>query len=85
MFRVRNGYDADAKVTVKLAREMFNAVESNYERLISEARKEWERRFAGSDPSDACVTLWISGINSREFTRRFPLESFREVRSLVRN
>jgi hypothetical protein len=82
---LHNGYDPDAELPAKLAHVMFSAVERKYGRLICEVRKEWERRFAGSDPSDACVTVRINGTNSREFARHFPLEHSRRLGSFVRN
>jgi hypothetical protein len=85
MPRLHNGYEPDAELPVKLAQAMLSAVERNYGRLICEARKEWQRRCLGFDPSDACVTVRINGTNSREFVRRFPLEHSRRLGSFVRN
>ena len=36
------------------------ALDNNFQRIRETARKEWERRFAGNDPSDACVSVRIS-------------------------
>jgi hypothetical protein len=36
------------------------AIETSYQRLIESAREEWERRFAGKDPSDDSVSIRIS-------------------------
>jgi hypothetical protein len=69
-----NGYQSENALPAKLAQIMLRAVERKYDRLIRAARKEWERRFAGSDPSDACITIRINGVDSREFARFFPLE-----------
>ena len=35
------------------------AFENNFRRIVEAARDEWERRFAGNDPSDACVSVRI--------------------------
>ena len=35
------------------------ALDVNYRRLINAAKSEWEERFAGQDPSDACVGVHI--------------------------
>ena len=35
------------------------ALDRNFERLISAARAEWERNYAGKDPADACVSVRI--------------------------
>lgn len=37
------------------------ALDLSYQRLARVARTEWERRFGGNDPSDACVSVRISG------------------------
>jgi hypothetical protein len=36
------------------------AIEISYRRLIESARENWERRFAGQDPADGCVSVRIS-------------------------
>jgi hypothetical protein len=35
------------------------ALDQNYRQILERARNEWERKFAGSDPSDACVSVRI--------------------------
>lgn len=35
------------------------AIDLSYQRLVGTARAEWERRFPGKDPSDACVKVRI--------------------------
>ncbi len=37
-----------------------DALEKNYRRVLQSASDEWENRFAGNDPSDACVTVRIT-------------------------
>ena len=64
---------------------MFRTLENKHGRLISDARKEWECRFAGSDPSDACVAVRINGIDSRQLARFFPLQYSRQLQSLLSN
>ena len=34
-----------------------HALDRNYRRLLATARADWERFFAGKDPSDACVSI----------------------------
>ena len=45
-------------------RQLINGLQhtlhANYDRLLQAAKKEWESKFAGSDPSDACVTVRIA-------------------------
>jgi hypothetical protein len=36
------------------------AVDHNFRRLFETAKNEWEQRFAGNDPSDACVSVKIT-------------------------
>lgn len=40
------------------------ALDGAYGRVVQTARREWERNFGGSDPSDACVTVRISDANT---------------------
>ena len=52
---------------------MLRAIEKKYGRLLCAARKEWERRFAGRDPADACVSVRISaGTGPEDRARMFP-------------
>jgi hypothetical protein len=45
-------------------RQLINGLQhtlhANYGRLLQAAKKEWESKFAGNDPSDACVTVRIT-------------------------
>jgi hypothetical protein len=82
---LHNGYKPNGELPRKVAQAMLRAVERNYGRLIAEARKEWERRCAGRDPSDACVTVRVNGRDSREFARLFPLEFSRRLERFVTN
>lgn len=56
-------------------------LEKNYARVLHAAGREWERRFAGKDPSDACITVSVSGSDQTfsgppAHARRFlPLDS----------
>ena len=74
MVYLHNSYESKSKVLRGFAQAMLCALEKKYARLISVAEKEWECKFAGTDPSDACVTVRIIGADSREFTNLFPLE-----------
>jgi hypothetical protein len=85
MAELRDNYMPKDELRRQLFLALFRAAERKYGRLISEARKEWECRFAGSDPSDACVAVRISGIDSRQLARFFPLEYSRQSQSLVSN
>ncbi|HEX8680267.1 MAG TPA: hypothetical protein VF683_09925 [Chthoniobacterales bacterium] len=49
----------------ELAAGLRTAIDGKYGRIFQAARREWERTFAGRDPSDACVSVRISGGNGR--------------------
>ena len=36
------------------------ALDMNYSRLLETAKQQWERNFAGKDPSDACVSVRVA-------------------------
>jgi hypothetical protein len=37
-----------------------HALDVSYERALAAARTQWEQRFEGNDPSDACVSVRIT-------------------------
>ncbi len=45
----------------ELISALRNALDGKYGRLVQAARREWERSFRGPDPSDACVSVRITG------------------------
>jgi hypothetical protein len=44
------------------------AIDMNYSRLLGTATQQWERNFAGKDPSDACVSVRVSAGNSQRLS-----------------
>jgi hypothetical protein len=44
----------------RLINGLRQALDMNYARVLVAASTQWERNFAGKDPSDACVTVRIS-------------------------
>jgi len=44
--------------------ELQDSLDRKYRGLLAAARKRWERRFTGKDPSDACVSVTISSAPS---------------------
>ena len=44
----------------RLITGLRHALDMNYARVLAAANTQWERNFAGKDPSDACVTVRIS-------------------------
>ena len=54
------GYGTDRISNRHMIEALRRALEKNYSRILQAAGTEWERRFAGKDPSDACVTIRIA-------------------------
>jgi hypothetical protein len=44
----------------RLIDALRQALDSNYSRLLETAQQQWERNFAGEDPSDACVSVRVT-------------------------
>ena len=44
----------------ELIEGLQQTLHANHARLLEAAKQEWESRFAGPDPSDACVTVRIT-------------------------
>ena len=53
-------YGTDRISNRHMIEALRKALEKNYSRVLQAAGTEWERRFAGKDPSDACVTIRIA-------------------------
>lgn len=70
-----NDCESHSDLSVEFAHSMLRAIEKKYGALICAARKEWEHRFAGRDPADACVSVRISAEAwPHDRARMFPLE-----------
>ena len=50
----------DEMLKIEIAEGFQRALDNNFQRLRENARREWESRSAGNDPSNACVTVRIS-------------------------
>ena len=50
----------DELLKTEITEGMHRALDKNFERVRENARREWESRFGGNDPSDACVSVRIS-------------------------
>jgi hypothetical protein len=86
MTRFHNGCEPNGEFSHHFAKTTVQAIEKMYGALISAARKEWERRFTGRDPADACVNVRISGAEPKEERSRvFPLEVYRARAPFVTN
>jgi hypothetical protein len=57
---LQEGDVTNQDITTKIAMGMFRAAKRNYARLFEAAQEEWERCYAGPDPSDACVSVRIT-------------------------
>jgi hypothetical protein len=45
----------------QLAEGLRHTLTNNYGRILGTAAQQWDRKFAGKDPSDGCVSVRISG------------------------
>lgn len=50
----------------RLIAGLRQALDIAYTRLLETTRREWERNFAGKDPSDACVSVRVTGASRRQ-------------------
>lgn len=51
----------DARTTDRqLIDGLQQTLHANHARLLEAAKKEWESKFSGNDPSDACVAVRIT-------------------------
>ena len=44
----------------RLIAGLRQALDLNYARVLATAQTQWDQNFAGSDPSDSCVSVRIS-------------------------
>lgn len=54
----------------ELIAELQFTLDQDYARIRENASNTWERKFAGQDPSDACVRVQISGDMKHSAGRR---------------
>lgn len=57
---MQNKLAAPRDLSRELEAHFQRMVQEHFQRLLRTAQMEWERRFDGHDPSDACVTVRIS-------------------------
>jgi len=62
-------------MTREIAATLRVALDRKYDRVFRAAQPEWERKFAGKDPSNACVRVrisgWVCGTRADSFVRDF--------------
>lgn len=63
----------------RLISGLRQALDLSYTRVLAAASREWERNFAGKDPSDACVTVRISSGTPGAGILRKPADSMLSV------
>jgi hypothetical protein len=65
---------------IELIEGLQRAIDRKYRRLIEAARADWERLFAGKNPSDACVSFRIHSAETGTDARALPGSGFLKVR-----
>ncbi|MFN2540970.1 MAG: hypothetical protein ABR514_02225 [Chthoniobacterales bacterium] len=50
----------DEMLKLEMVEGLQRALDRNFERVREDARRQWEARFGGTDPSDVCVNVRIS-------------------------
>ena len=67
--------DAKGRAVEKIENEMIKcelieglqrAIDQNYRRLLEAAKAQWELRFAGKDPRDACARIRVTRIKETQ-------------------
>ncbi|SRR6266487_2673937 len=54
----------DQMIKLELVEGLQRAIDYRYRRLFESAKEEWERRFGGKDPSDACASVRIESFTA---------------------
>jgi hypothetical protein len=47
---------------LELTGRLKHAIDNNFQRIVENARHEWQQRFAGKEPGDSCVSVRISKV-----------------------
>lgn len=69
---------------VETSQGLQRALGHNFQRLLEDARRQWERRCADRDPSDACVSVRIVAADTPAVARKAtrgsgPVKSSRQL------
>src|ERR1700694_580315 len=67
-------------IKLEMIEGLRHALDRNYRRLLQTARADWERLFAGKDPSDACVSVRVTVGDSEPETRSVRGSGFLKAR-----
>jgi len=59
---LQNGAGSDKHITGEIAAGMLmlRALDRSYTQLLETAKREWERKYTGPEPSDTCMSVRIS-------------------------
>ena len=66
----------DQMIKYELVEGLQCSIDNSYRRLFESAKQEWERRFAGKDPSDACVSVRIDSITAETPAKAQPCAGY---------
>jgi hypothetical protein len=55
------------------------AIDNNFQRIVKNARNQWQQKFAGNDPADSCVSVKIT--NPKKSSRSSPVRASDFVKS----
>ena len=72
-------------IKLEMIEGLRHALDRNYRRLLQTARADWERLFAGKDPSDACVSVRVTVGDSEPETRSVRGSGFLKARKPSRS
>ena len=57
---LHNAVSDKSGMTRELATTLRSTLDQKYSRVLRSAQAQWEQRFAGKEPSDACVSVRIA-------------------------
>ena len=66
----------DQMLKYELIEGLQRAIDDCYRRVRRTARQEWESRFAGNDPSDACISIRIDSIPAEASMTALPCAGY---------
>jgi hypothetical protein len=75
-----NSERSNARFSVQhMADGLRQGLDSNYGRIFLAARNQWDRKFAGREASDACVSVRISGRTQLALDRIQPRSQYASI------
>lgn len=61
---------------LELTAGLKRGIDNNFQRVVGNARREWEARFEDKEPSDACVRVDIAATDPARRTQSTPGSGF---------